>query len=140
MSAEGSQKSFFDTNILVYRTAHGDRRQARARDVMEPGGLVSVQILNEFVNVSRKKLKLEWEAIEERLELLRDLCGPVMPLTDETHRQALMIAGRYGYTIYDAMAIASALLAGCKTLYSEDMQDGQRIDLVTIRNPFKAGG
>ncbi len=138
MSAEGAPKAFFDTNVLVYRVAQGDPRQARAREVMASGGLVSVQILNEFVNMSRKKLKLEWNALEERLELLRTLCNAVIPLTDATHRQAVAIAKRYGYTIYDSMMVSSALESGCAILYSEDLRDGQRIEGLTIRNPFIA--
>ena len=135
MSAEDARRSFFDTNILIYRTAQGDARQVRARELMASGGLISVQMLNEFVNVSRKKLNLDWQVIEQRLQLIRGLCDAVLPLTEETHEAAVDIAIRYRYSIYDALMIASALLASCDTLYSEDMQDGQRIEGLTIRNP-----
>jgi predicted nucleic acid-binding protein len=64
----------------------------------------------------------------------------VMPLEVETHERALAIAQRYGYRIFDALIIAAALEASCETLYSEDMQDGQRIGGATIRNPFGKGG
>jgi predicted nucleic acid-binding protein len=56
----------------------------------------------------------------------------------DTHDQALRIAERYGFQIYDSLIVAAALEAGCTTLYSEDMQDGQSIDTLTIRNPFAA--
>jgi predicted nucleic acid-binding protein len=56
--------------------------------------------------------------------------------TIETHEAALRIAARYGYQIYNSLILAAALEAGCTVLYSEDMQDGQKIDSLTIRNPF----
>lgn len=53
-----------------------------------------------------------------------------------THTKATDLAERYGYGIYDATILASALLAGCNVVYSEDMQHGQKIDGLTILNPF----
>ena len=67
----------------------------------------------------------------------------VVPLALETHELGLHIAERYRFSIYDALIVAAALLAGCGTLYSEDLQDGQSIDgRLVIRNPFaaRAGG
>ena len=53
------------------------------------------------------------------------------------HDRGLKVAERYGYAVYDAMIIASALLPGCTTLYSEDMQHGQVIDgELSIQNLF----
>jgi predicted nucleic acid-binding protein len=57
-------------------------------------------------------------------------------LTVETHERAVHIAERYGYSIFDALIIATALYAGASTLYTEDMREGQAIDGLTIRNPF----
>ena len=55
-----------------------------------------------------------------------------------THDIGLKIAERYGLSVYDAMIVASALLAGCKTVLSEDMQDGQVLEgRLRIRNPFR---
>lgn len=63
----------------------------------------------------------------------------VVPVSEETHDVGLRVAEAYRLPVYDAMIVVSALLAGCKTILSEDMQDGQSIDgrLVT-RNPFHA--
>ena len=58
------------------------------------------------------------------------------PLTIETHERAVRIGERYGYSIFDSLIIAAALDVGARTLYSEDMRDGQAIDGLTIRNPF----
>ena len=58
-------------------------------------------------------------------------------MTVETHDRAVRIAERYSLSIYDALIVSAALLADCKTLHSEDMQDGQVIERrLTIRNPF----
>ncbi len=136
MSAEDRAEVFFDTNILLYRINSGDPRQARARTLTDRGGLISVQSLNEFTNVVRRKLKLDWEAVDRQLRALRLLFREVLPVTDAAQRQAVELARRYGFAIYDANIAACAQMAGCAILYSEDMQDGQRIGGLTIRNPF----
>jgi hypothetical protein len=61
---------------------------------------------------------------------------PPTHLSIQTHKAALEIAAQYGYHIYDALILAAALDADCDTLYSEDMQSGQTIGALTIRNPF----
>jgi predicted nucleic acid-binding protein len=86
--------------------------------------------------VARRKLDKSWEEIRRALDILRVFCPEPLPLTVETHERAVNIAERYGYSIFDSLVIAAALQAGAKTLYSEDMQDGQVIDGLTIRNPF----
>jgi predicted nucleic acid-binding protein len=59
-------------------------------------------------------------------------------LTPETHDVGLRLAERYGFALYDAMIVAAALLAGCGTLYSEDLQHGQRIDeRLVVCDPFR---
>ena len=79
---------------------------------------------------------MSWIEIREVLAQVRAVCA-VEPLTIETHERALRIAERYGMSIYDALIVSAALLANCKTLHSEDMQDGQVIERqLTIRNPF----
>jgi predicted nucleic acid-binding protein len=96
-----------------------------------------VQVLNEFVSVARRKISMSWNDVTEALHAFRVLCPSPLPITAETHDAAVKIAARRGYNIYDALLIASPLEAGCATLYSEDLQDGQTIDgILTIRNPF----
>lgn len=132
-------KVFFDTTILIYAISdisEGDARAEMAESLLSAGGFLSVQVLNEFAAVAKRKLKMSWPEIAEALDAARALCGPVIPLTIETHEAALRIAARYGYQIYDSLILAAALEAGCTVLYSEDMQDGQKIDSLTIRNPF----
>ena len=130
---------FFDTNVLLYAVKPADPRAERARRLLADGGIISVQALNEFSNVARRKLGQPWGEINEKLGAVRALCE-VKPLTVATHERALALAERYGYQIYDALHLASALESGCSILYTEDMQHGQQIEGLTIRNPFEAAG
>lgn len=127
--------AFFDTNIFLYSTSDDTTKADRVHDLLETGGKISVQVLNEAVSVLRRKNKLEWDAIGVILEGLKAACE-VESITEQTHTLALSIAERFGYHIYDASILAAAKLAGCTTVWSEDMQDGQVVEGVRIRNPF----
>ena len=131
-------KPYFDTNVLIYAAITGDRRAATARALLESGGVIGVQQLNEFVAVCQRKLKKTWEEIVEKLNDIRILCPGPVPLTLGLHEAALQIAKRHGYRIYDSLTVAAALESACTTLYSEDLQDGQVIESLTIRNPFRS--
>ena len=101
------------------------------------GGVVSVQVLNEFTAVARRKLQMPWAEVAEAVEAFLVLCPSPVALTLEIHQAARAIAEKDGFNIYDALVIAAALEAGCDVLYSEDFQDGQRIEgKLTMRNPF----
>ena len=129
--------SFLDTNVLLY-LASADRAKAdRAEQVVHDGGAISVQVLNEVVHVARRKMGLDWAETRAFLGTLRALLT-VHPLTVEVHDTGLAMAERYGLSTYDAMIAASALHAGCDTLWSEDMQTGLRIESrLRIANPFR---
>ena len=131
---------FFDTNVLVYAALQPDPRSDAARALLRGGGVVSVQVLNEFANVARRKLRRTWPEVQQALAAVRALCPAPRPITAATHEAALALAERTGYAVYDALILASALEAGCDTVFSEDMQDGQVIEgRLTIRNPFRQG-
>lgn len=130
------ERAFFDTNVLIYATSADDPRQQVALKVLLAGGRTSVQAFNEFVNVCRRKRRMQWSPILEALRFFRLLLGVPRPLQFATHIKALNLAAQRGYHIYDSLIIASALEAGCDVLYSEDLQDGQTVDGLTIRNPF----
>lgn len=133
-----SDKAFFDTNVFVYAIIQDDPRSDHAEELIAQGGKVSVQVLSEFAAVVRRKTKMPWVEIRRALDGINALCPSPLPITLDTHRDALAIAEKYGYRIYDALIVASALEARCTTLYSEDMQDQQVIDgRLTIRNPFR---
>ena len=132
-------KPFLDTNVVLYAFREGDSRSQEAEALLGKGGLISVQVLNEFAAVARRKLNKSWEEIRRALGILRVFCPEPTPLTVKTHEAAFEIAERYKYSIYDSLIIAAALETGCKVLYSEDLEDGQVIEnSLTIRNPFKS--
>jgi predicted nucleic acid-binding protein len=131
------QRAFFDTNILLYLLSDDQAKADRAEDVLAAGGVVSVQVLNEFVSVAGRKLAMKWPEIRECLEPLRSILT-VEPVTAETHDSAVSLAERYNIAFYDALIVSAAQLAGCDALYSEDLQHGQVFEKrLTIRNPFK---
>lgn len=130
-------EAFFDTNVLIYALARDDPRSARAEELLASGGRISVQILNEFVSVARRKMQMPWPDVKEALGAFLDLCPSPVAVSMKTHEAAVRIAEGRGFKIYDALVVAAALEAGCSILYSEDFQDGQRIEgKLTIRNPF----
>ncbi len=127
---------FFDTNVLLYLFSGDDVKAGRAEGLLAAGGVVSVQVLNEFASVASRKLTMPWAEIQTILRDIRRFCKAV-PLTVEAHERGLELAQRHGFSLYDAMVVASALEAGCTTLWSEDFQDGLQVDgVLTIRNPF----
>jgi predicted nucleic acid-binding protein len=131
-------KAFFDTNVLVYCVAdEADPRSGRAEELLAAGGVLSVQILNEFTAVARRKLQMSWTDVAEAVAAFLVLCPDPGSITLDTHDRARVIAERHGYNIYDALVVAAAIESGCSVLYSEDFQDGQVIDgRITVRNPF----
>lgn len=131
-----NDKPFFDTNVILYAFRQDDTRSQVAETLLAAGGILSVQVLNEFVAVARRKLDKSWEDVRRALDILRVFCPEPVPLTAEIHERAVRIAERYGYSIFDSLILAAALHAGAGTLYTEDMRDGQTVDGLTIRNPF----
>ena len=130
--------SFFDTNVLLYLASGDPAKAERAEELISAGGTISVQVLNEITNVSRCKMGMSWTETRSFLSLMRGLL-PVSPLTIEIHETGLALAERYGLSTWDATIAASALHAGCDTLWSEDMQDGMVLDgRLRIVNPFRA--
>jgi len=131
-------KHFLDTNVLIYAVAKNDPRASKAEALLAGGSIISIQSLNEFVSVAGRKLGMPWKQINEFLDLICILCPNPVPISLDTHKGAVAIAQKHGYSIYDALIVSAALESGCKTLYSEDLQDGQVVDgRMTIRNPFR---
>ncbi len=128
--------SFFDTNILVYFAIQGTPRTNRAAELVENGGTINVQVLNEFANVARGKMRMTWEETTDTLQFIRELLE-VEPLTVEVHDRALALAERHNFHIYDTTIVAAAIEAGCSTLYTEDMHHGLLVEgRLRIVNPF----
>jgi predicted nucleic acid-binding protein len=129
-------ETFFDTNVLLYLLSADTSRADRVEELLERPGVISVQVLNEFAAVASRKLELSWAEIREVLAAVRGVCR-TEPVTTEDHDQAVDLAARYRFSFYDSVILATALRAGCTTLYSEDMKHRQRIDgRLSIINPF----
>ena len=129
-------RPFVDTNVLLYLIGDDRAKAAVAEAVLRIRVVISVQVLNEFANVARRKHKLSWSLLDGTLEDLRHFAD-VRAVDLATHERGLFLGQRYQLSIYDAMIAAAALEAGCTTLLSEDFQTGQVFDQqLTVRNPF----
>ena len=128
---------FFDTNVLLYLLSDDIAKADRAEALLANGGVISVQVLNEFAAVAVGKKAVNFTELKEILSAIRIACA-VKPLDIETHELGLDIAERYQFSIYDSLIVAAALRARCAILYSEDLHHGQTIEQMTIRNPFAA--
>lgn len=138
-----SDKYFLDTNILIYSFdfSHPAKRKI-ARDLvagaLEKGkGIISYQVIQEFLNVATRKFAVPLSVKDTQLYLnivLEPLCEVFSSM--ELFHQALEISDQWRFPFYDALIVAAALQADCRVLYSEDMQDGQTIKGLSVRNPF----
>lgn len=127
---------FFDTNVLIYAFAAGDRRSAKAESLLAEGGVIGVQVLNEFTNVVRRKLGWDWPQVDAALRVIAELTGPARSLTADIHTQAVKLARDSSLSFYDALIVAAAADAGCLLLFTEDLQHGRKFGGLTIQNPF----
>jgi predicted nucleic acid-binding protein len=134
---------FLDSNVLVYLVDERDpTKQAMAeqlvREGLETGDTqISFQVVQETLNVITRKVQIT-STLEDARRFLNEVLAPlwrVMP-THGLYERALDIQSRYQYSFYDALIIAAALSGGCTRLLSEDLQHGQRIEGLTIENPF----
>lgn len=138
-----NDKYFLDTNIFVYSfDLQSKSKQKRAKEIVEQAlvdhdGVISCQVIQEFMNVMTRKFKTTLSNFDcqRYLEhILSPLCE-VYP-TIGMYQQALTIQSETGFSFYDSLIVAGAQAGGCKIIYSEDFQHGQKISGVTIQNPF----
>ena len=134
---------FLDSNVLIYLFDETDvRKNQRAEDVVrqspETGrGSISHQVVQETINVVTRKLDATREATLELLERVLIPLWRVNP-TRSLYRRGLDLQNRYGFSSYDSLIVAAGLEAGCRTLYSEDLQHGQRFEGLTVMDPFRS--
>jgi predicted nucleic acid-binding protein len=138
---KSTPSAFVDTNILVYAAEERTpvaRKTVIARELLLlPRLFLSVQVLNEFVVTARNPGKLGLSREKEDEWLNEWLHIPVTTLTKATFFSALEIHYRHGISHWDSLIVASALEAGCQTIYSEDLNHGQEYDGVKVINPFR---
>ena len=128
---------FVDSNIVCYAFSSDARRKAALAVLRD--ATISVQVLNEFANVMRRKWRYNWSEVASSMAYVRTYVAKVRPIDEATHDLGRALAERYKLNIYDGFIVASAVISECDTLYSEDMQDGMVIEgRLTIRNPFAA--
>lgn len=139
-----SAESFIDTNLFVYQLEALDERKSSTADRIIHEGIeagnacISFQVVQECLNTALRKAEIPLGTDQMRA-YLNNVLAPLfrVPASIPLYNRALDVQARYRYGFYDAMIIAAALEAGCTRLYTEDLQDGQKINGLTIENPFK---
>lgn len=133
-----SARAFLDTNILIYSYSVTEpAKQAIAQRLCQTDGMwISTQVLTEFVNVYRRRFHEPWSGIQTAIEDFEQLFS-IHANTPATILRAIGVARRYGFSWFDSLIVAAALECGCQTLYSEDLQNGQLLDMtLRVVNPF----
>ena len=136
-------KAFIDTNVLIYWVDDSARADV-VEQLLVQQAVISVQVLNEFANVLRRKRAMALPDIETLCGTLIETCD-VLDLSVRTHQTALTLMARYNLSVYDANIVAAAVLGDCAILYTEDMQDGLNVkppgseghNTLVICNPFR---
>ena len=137
-----SVDSFIDTNVFIYLFDETSVEKSRIAEeliqqALENGsGCISYQVVQETLNIVTRKLKA---SPEEARRLLDNVLEPLWRVNPSRvlFRRGLELQSRYKFGFYDSLIIAAALDAGCRTLYTEDLQHGQQVEGVTIINPFQ---
>jgi predicted nucleic acid-binding protein len=144
MSATDEPGVFFlDTNILVYRFDHTSPHKQRIAERLisealeTRRGIISTQVVQEFISLALRKFEQPMTVAECRKFLQKVL----MPLCQyfpsiSSYERALLVAEETGFHFYDALILSAAIESGCRTLMTEDMQHGRKVEEVTILNPF----
>jgi predicted nucleic acid-binding protein len=141
--SEPSRRSFLDTNILVYSFMPDNRaKRDKARGLVAQAlerhdGVISFQVVQEFLNVATRKPQRRMsqaEAQQYLAQVLMPLCE-VWP-TASLYSEALSIADETGWSFYDSVIVSSASAAGCGVVLTEDLQTDRAIRGMEIRNPF----
>ena len=126
---------FIDSNVILYLLSGDSAKADCAEAILDKGGIISVQVLNEVTSVCLRKLKMTWEEIDAVLLAVKAACN-IVPLTLESHEKAVQISRRHQLSFYDANICSAAILSGAKVVLSEDMQNGMKIDTISVKNPF----
>ena len=132
---------FIDTNVLIYFVDGRNRaKQSISRTVIadaigNPEYVMSLQVLNEFANVSLKKLGMTEDEVRQYIEAFQRI-RIVFQQSGWTVR-ALEIRKQYGLQFYDSLLLAAAEASGCDEFWTEDLNDGQMYCGIKAVNPFK---
>ncbi|HZL78663.1 MAG TPA: PIN domain-containing protein [Candidatus Limnocylindrales bacterium] len=137
-----SAEFFLDTNVLIYAFTEQDApKRIRSRELYELAiggrGIISFQVVQEFLNTAQKKFSTQFTDADLR-EFLNNELWPLCAVfpSAELYDHALRLRVETGYSFYDSLIVAAALEAGCKTIYSEDLQHNRKLHGLEIKNPF----
>ena len=126
-----------DTNIAIYALTTSNRTDA-ATAALRACRFLSVQVLNEYANVSLRKRQLDWTRVAEDIDELKRGIGTILDISATANAEALRIAERYRLSFYDSLLLAVAVAGGASIFYSEDMQHDLLIDgTLRIVDPFR---
>jgi predicted nucleic acid-binding protein len=126
---------FLDSNVVLYLLSADACKADKTEDLLAQQPCISVQVLNEVTSVCRRKLGMPWPEVQDLLLAVKASCM-VLPLTVETHAQAVSIAQQHQLSFYDAHIVAAAIQSGASRLMSEDMREGLVVGPIKIQNPF----
>jgi len=127
---------FLDTNILIYLFSNDILKKEISKELLRKKPNISIQVCNEVSNILMKKYKFSPQEVKNILkEILKNTT--LNQIDNNTIFDALDIKDRYNFSYYDSLILSSAKNLDCNILYSEDMQNNQQIDNLTIINPFK---
>jgi len=137
-----SDKAFLDTNILVYAyDQHDPHKQKKAQELITDGIesenlVLSVQVLGEFFNVVTRRIPHPLTTDEAREIVSAISILPVQEIDLVMVNRAIDTRNLYPITYWDALIIAAAERAGCTSILTEDLNDGQTYHEILVRNPF----
>ena len=134
---------FIDTNIFVYAFDLSNQdKQNTCHELVKRGletgnGIISFQVIQEFLSLSSRKFK-EPMSLHAAQNYVNTVLSPMCEVHSsiDLYLRALEVSNRWSYSFYDSVIISSALVSGCKILYTEDLQHGQKIKDLTIVNPM----
>lgn len=134
---------FIDSGVFLHQLAAADQRKAAIADRLIREGIetgnacTSFQVVQECLNTLLHKAEVPLDPAGAG-RYLEHVLAPLLKVSAsvELYQRALSVQGRYGYGFSDALIIAAALEIGCTTLFSDNLEDGQRIDALLIRDPF----
>ena len=136
-------KYFIDTNVFIYSfDIEQPAKQKRSQELIQLGlgtgfGIISTQVIQEFLNVATRKFAIPMKP-EDSKAYLRSVMNPMCQVYPDLslNEACLDLQVETGYSFFDSLILAAAIRGGCNFLFTEDMQDGQEIDSVTIKNPY----
>ncbi len=143
MSAEAGLE-FVDANVLVYAfDASAQAKQKSSQQLLERlwgsgTGCLSVQVLQEFFVTATRKVARPL-AVDEAGERIREFATwKIFAPTAEDVLAAIALQKQAQVNFWDAMVVQAAAELGCSVLWTEDLNHGQLVRGVRIRNPFVA--